>query len=118
VSNIQTDTDDIQTRLPAALVGGRMDSSVGAMASNVITATALDATAATEIAEAILKLDWNTVTGEAARSMLNALRFLRNKWSVAAGILTVTEEDDATPAWTSTISADATADPIIGSDPA
>lgn len=30
VSAIQADTDDIQSRLPAALVGGRMDASVGA----------------------------------------------------------------------------------------
>ena len=35
------DTNDIQTRLPAALVSGRMDSSVGAMAADVITATAV-----------------------------------------------------------------------------
>ena len=40
LATVQADTDDIQTRLPAALVGGRMDSSVGAMAANVMTATA------------------------------------------------------------------------------
>lgn len=34
-------TTDIQGRLPAALVSGRMDSSVGAMASNVLTAAAI-----------------------------------------------------------------------------
>jgi predicted Fe-Mo cluster-binding NifX family protein len=38
---VQADTDNIQTRLPAALVGGRMDSSVGAMAADVITAAAI-----------------------------------------------------------------------------
>ncbi len=38
---VQTDTDDIQTRLPAALVGGRIDASVGAMAANVVTAAAI-----------------------------------------------------------------------------
>jgi len=32
----QSDLDDIQTRLPAALVGGRMDSDVGAMQAGVI----------------------------------------------------------------------------------
>jgi hypothetical protein len=40
-SSIETDTQDIQSRLPAALVSGRIDASVGAMASNVITAAAL-----------------------------------------------------------------------------
>lgn len=37
---INADTDNIQTRLPAALVGGRIDSSVGAMANSVITTAA------------------------------------------------------------------------------
>lgn len=47
--SIQADTDNIQTRLPAALVSGRMDASVGAMATDVITSTALAASAVTEI---------------------------------------------------------------------
>lgn len=41
LTTVQADTDDIQTRLPAALVGGRMDSSVGAMAAAVLTAAAV-----------------------------------------------------------------------------
>jgi hypothetical protein len=47
IAAVQSDTDDIQTRLPAALVSGRMDSSVGAMAANVLTATAINADAIT-----------------------------------------------------------------------
>src|SRR3990167_5061101 len=35
------DTNDIQARLPAALVSGRIDASVGAMAANVLTAAAI-----------------------------------------------------------------------------
>ncbi len=46
---ILADTNDIQTRIPAALVSGRMDASVGAMATDVITNTALAASAVTEI---------------------------------------------------------------------
>lgn len=57
----------------------------------------------TDIADAILKRDWSAVSGESARSMLNALRFLRNKWSIAAGVLTVTKEDDSTAAWTAAL---------------
>jgi hypothetical protein len=72
----------------------------------------------TSIADALLKRDWSAVTGEAARSMLNALRFLRNKWSVSGTTLTVTTEDDTTAAWTSTVTVDATAAPVTGSDPA
>jgi hypothetical protein len=45
MNTLQADTDDIQTRIPAALVGGRMDSSVGAMAANVITAASIAALA-------------------------------------------------------------------------
>ncbi|MGH8743381.1 MAG: hypothetical protein ACREUY_03795, partial [Burkholderiales bacterium] len=53
LATVQTDTDDIQARLPAALVGGRMDSSVGAMASGVLTAAAIasDAITAAKIAD-------------------------------------------------------------------
>jgi hypothetical protein len=40
---------DLQTRVPAALVSGRMDASVGAMAANTLTAAALAADAVTEI---------------------------------------------------------------------
>jgi len=68
-------------------------------------------------ADALLTRDWTSVTGEAARSVLNALRFLRNKWSVAGTTLTVTEEDDATSAWTAVVAGDSNADPIISSDP-
>jgi uncharacterized protein Yka (UPF0111/DUF47 family) len=49
IAAIQADTDNIQTRLPAALVGGRMDVSVGAMAANVMTAAAAAADLTTEL---------------------------------------------------------------------
>ncbi len=73
---------------------------------------------ANDIADAILKRDMSAVTGEADRSPLNALRFLRNKWALSAGTLTVKKEDDSTTAWTSSVSTDAAAVPVIGSDPA
>ena len=38
---IETDTQDLQSRLPAALVSGRIDASVGAMAAGVVTAAAV-----------------------------------------------------------------------------
>lgn len=46
---IDTEIADIQARLPAALVGGRMDSSVGAMAANVMTAAAAAGDLTTEL---------------------------------------------------------------------
>lgn len=48
-TDVEADTADIQTRLPAALVSGRIDASVGAMASNTLTAAALATDALTEI---------------------------------------------------------------------
>lgn len=62
-TDVETDTADIQSRLPAALVSGRIDASVGAMAAGVVTAAAvatgaidadaLSADAAAEIADAV-----------------------------------------------------------------
>ena len=51
-TDVETDTADIQARLPAALVSGRIDASVGAMAAAVLTATAIasDAITAAKIA--------------------------------------------------------------------
>ena len=40
-TDVATDTADIKTRLPAALVSGRIDASVGAMAAAVVTAAAV-----------------------------------------------------------------------------
>jgi hypothetical protein len=54
---IETDTQDIQSRLPAALVSGRIDASVGAMAANTLTASALAADAVTEIQSGLSTLD-------------------------------------------------------------
>lgn len=179
LATVQADTDDIQTRLPAALVAGRMDASVGAMATDTLTAAALAASAVTEIqaglstldaagvraavglaaanldtqiadlptnaelaartlaaadystaaavdalptatenADALLNRDMSLVSDTVARSPLNALRFIRNKWDVAGGTLTVKKEDDLTTAWTAAVSTSAGAEPIVGNDPA
>jgi hypothetical protein len=48
-TDVETDTADIQSRLPAALVSGRIDASVGAMAANVMTAAAAAADLTTEL---------------------------------------------------------------------
>ena len=73
---------------------------------------------ATQNADALLNRDMSAVSDTNARSPLNALRLLRNKWTSSAGTLTVTEEDDITTAWTATLTGDAAADPVVGSDPA
>ncbi len=72
---------------------------------------------AIENADALLNRDLSAVSDTNSRSPLNALRFLRNKWSLSGTTLTVTKEDDATSAWTATVTTDAAADPITGNDP-
>ena len=236
------DTNDIQTRLPAALVSGRMDVSVGAMAANVVTAASIaasaldgkgnwnigktgysltagtglgnqtaditgtigtvttltnlptipanwitaagmDATASAEIADAVWDEaisghlgagstgaalnaagsagdPWTTplpgaygagtagyiigtnvdglisdiptavenadallgrnVSGGSStgRTVKQAFHFIRNKWVVSGGVLTVYDTDDSTSSWTSSVTSSAGADPIVGNDPA
>jgi len=124
------DDADIPARLPSALVSGRMDSSVGAMAAGVITAAAhaassIDAAAlatdaVNEIADGLLNRDMSTGTDSGSatvRTVRQALRALRNKASISAGTLTVTKEDDTTASWTGTVTT-AAGDPISSIDPA
>lgn len=105
LATAQADLDDIQTRLPAALVGGRIDASVGAMATGTLTADALAADAATEIAAAV----WATAETGSAGTFGYGLTLLRknltNRLEVtASGTGTQTlYDDDATTAiltWT------------------
>ena len=87
----------------------------------VVNAAGLATDAVNEIADGILNRDMSLGTDSGSttfRTMRQALRFLRNKWDVVAGTLTVRKEDDATASWTSTVTGTAGADPITGSDPA
>lgn len=166
LTTIQADLDNIQTRIPAALVGGKMDSDVtsisgdsvaadnaeaffdgtgyagtgntiptvttvvtlNSLASNAITAASINtgaigqaelaADALTAIADAVLKRDMSAVTGESARSPLNALRKSMNKVGVSGATLTVYKEDDTTAAFTQAVTTDAAAVPIITLDTA
>ena len=126
LATVQADTDDIQTRLPVALVGGRMDSSVGAMVAGIITAAviatgavdadALATDAGQEIADRILLRSLAT-GADGGRTVQEALRILRNRRAIAAGTLTVYEEDDVTADWTAAV-VTAAGDPVSSIDPA
>lgn len=73
------------------------------------------------VADALLDRDMATGADSGSttvRTVRQALRFLRNKFSISGSTLTVTKEDDSTASWTSVLSTDATAVPVIGSDPA
>jgi len=96
------------------VAGAAVDTNTAQLGVNVV---AVGATAGNTIADAILKRDWSAVSGEAARSLLNAGRFLRNKWSISGATLTVKKEDDSPTAWTSTVTTAAGADPVTGNTP-
>ena len=83
-ATILSDTNDIQTRLPAALVSGRMDVSVGAMAANVITAAATATDFGAEVADAVWDelLSGHTTVGSAGAG-LSAAGGSGDPWSTA-----------------------------------
>jgi hypothetical protein len=112
-------TGDAFARLGAP-AGASVSADVAAVKSdtNSIGTIVTALPTATANADALLKRDMSVVTGEAARSPLNALRALRNKTSIGAGILTVTKEDDTTSAWTGVVTTDVAALPITAIDPA
>jgi len=73
------------------------------------------------IPDQVLKRDMSAVeavTSAAGRSLLNAIRLLRNRWSTTPTAITVYKEDDATPAWTGALSTAVGAAQITSVDPA
>lgn len=64
----------------------------------------------------VLKVNLTGMTGEASRSLLNAIRKLMNKVAIAGATLTVYKEDDSTAAYTQTIATDSGQLPIQSLD--
>lgn len=91
VAGVQSDTDNIQTRLPAALVGGRMDASAGAMAADVLTAAATAPDFGVEVGTAVWATAARTLTSLAGLTVdtvttLTNLPAIPVNWLTAAGI--------------------------------
>lgn len=111
---IEADTQDLQSRVPAALVAGRIDASVGAMGANTVTASALAADAGTELADAILDRAIAEPVGPAAwpasiRTALgHLLAVVRNKTTQTGVATTVRNDADSATLWTQTVSDDGT----------
>lgn len=122
VAAVKSDTAAALTRLPAALIGGRMDSSVGAMTVDVITSGVIAASAANKIADHVIRRTFAnarlSADGDAVafRSLLGAEAKLVNKWAIAGSVLTIYQEDDATALGTQNITGTAGADPITTLD--
>lgn len=124
VDNILVDTG---TTLPATLttIEGKVDT-VDANVDLVLADTGTDGvvlstTTQNAIADAILDRDMSTGTDSGSttvRTPRQALRFLRNKWDLSGTTLTVYKEDDATSSWSGTVTTNASAEPVTGSNPA
>jgi hypothetical protein len=110
---------------------GQVDATMISTAANAITATSINADALTaakvaddvgeQFADQLLNRNLSTGTDSGSatvRTVRQALRFLRNKWSISGTTLTVTKEDDSTASWTSELTTSGAADPVTGSDPA
>lgn len=121
LADIETDVtailEDTGTTLPASLttIDGNVDS---ILADTGTDGVVISSATANQIADAMLNRDMSAVSDSNSRSPLQALRAMRNKWEVSGTTLTVYKENDTTQAWTSTVSTDASADPVTGSDPA
>lgn len=74
-------------------------------------------TALNDIVDAIFKRDLSALSGESRRSLLNAVRKIGNKWAISGTTLTVYKEDDATSAYTETLTTAADAESVTASDP-
>lgn len=122
ITNLQGDVTAIKavtdTLSVAAIADGVWDeiisehataNSAGALYGS-LTQTERDA-----VADNLLKRDLTTITGEAAFSLLQAIRSLRF-YSVSAGVLTVYKEDGVTSAWTANLTQE-TAQPVTAVSP-
>jgi hypothetical protein len=82
------------------------------------TGYALTAGERTSVADALLGRTLGSGgSAQDARTVEQALRILRNKWSISGSTLTVTTENDTTTAWTSAVTEAPGANPISGSNP-
>jgi hypothetical protein len=103
---------------------GSVTGSVGSVTAGVTVTTNNDKTgyaltSAEENAIADALLARNVAGGSSSgRLVKEALYFLRNKWVVSAGVLTVYGTDDTTSSWTAAVTGTPGADPITANDPA
>lgn len=114
-ASIAADLAEIEAETDTLLAG------VTVTTNNDKTGYALTAGERTSVADALLDRDMSTGADSGSttvRTVRNALRFLRNKWSISGTTMTVCKEDDTTTAWTSTLSTTAGANPVTTSDPA
>lgn len=115
IGTVAANFDDLSSRLPAALVSGRMDSSVGAMATDTLTAAALAADAVAEINATV-----DTAISDAALATASALATAQadlDTLTGADGATLATSQPNYAPATAAALAtAQADLDTITGAD--
>lgn len=124
----QTSVDDVPTNAELTAALGTADDVVLTQVALVKAKTDLipaapaavgDIPTALQVVDALLARDLGSGTGAGVlneRTVRSALRFNRNKFTIAGGVLTVYREDDVTVAFTAAITQTA-GDPVSASDP-
>lgn len=100
---IHAATADIQSRIPASLVSGRIDSNVGAMAANVLTSTAIANDAITDAKIAVPSAPTGVETRVLAR-MMQVWRRMFKKSTLSTSQLITYADDGSTPVTTQAVS--------------
>jgi hypothetical protein len=115
IAAVQADVDDLQARTPAALISGRMDVSVGAIANNAITAAAASTDFGEEIGVAVWDspiaeptgpFTWASAKARDIQGWVGAR--MRNKNTQTATAHKVRNDTDSADIGTSTVSDDGT----------
>lgn len=114
-------TQALATAANLATLAGYVDTEVAAIKAktdNLPAAPAAVGDIPTAVQNADALLDRNVSGGSSTgRTVKQVFHFIRNKWVVAAGTLTVYDTDDATTSWTAAVTGTAGADPVTGVDP-
>ena len=101
ISAVQADTDNIQTRLPAALIGGRIDANVGAINASATAAVLLALSAGTMVSGAaqagtLSTTEMTTNLTEATNDHYNGRLLVWTSGSLFAQYTSITDYDGAT----------------------
>lgn len=104
-----------------ATVAGYLDTEIAAIKAktdNLPAAPAATGDIPTAVENADALLGRNVSGGSSTgRTVKQAFHFVRNKWVVAAGTLTVYDTDDSSTSWTATVTGTPGADPVTSMDP-
>jgi hypothetical protein len=118
IAAVQSDTDNIQTRIPATLVSGRIDASVGAMASGVLTATAIaadaitDAKVASDVTIASVTGAVGSVTGNVGGNVIGSVGSVSGNVTGSVGSLAAQAKADVNAEMVDVLATDIIADSV------